>query len=912
MMAKFLIIWLVIAVGLGFIYPSEATIYYMGDVGDDFQTFKEAFEDEGCMVGGDTLILRDGTYSNGVENRWCPPGGTAENYTIIKADNDGGPILTYGFSSNIDTAEPYVQLEGIKWTSSPGAAGSDHVKFLRCIFEGSSSVDGNVVAMGTSIDDVLFEDCIAYGKGRYKFLLYGVTNAIMRRCVARMDYVNGGLRDDAGSPLHEPIAAFSVYGCTNVELQNCIVIDGDTTDYWDNLATTYGGAFFTPNYGDNITVRGCIVLNFAMPGSTGVATNSNIYDTVMWDAEAGVLTNKGESVHCTVGDMYNLFHYEGGVYASDGICAGDPSNNLITEVGEALKKSLGYNSLYNNNDNGPVIESDITDVDPIYDAVGNPTGALKYLTRIEASSPLDGTAGDGGDIGATILKRIGVSGTLYGETGYNTTTSDDLWPFPNEDIIKSHMAAWNVGGTDPGLPRGDRGFANYSSPFGSPSSLTAYIWEYLGNEIPEEIYGDEGDPAPNNPPIAYAQAVVTNQNVPVSITLVSSDVDGDSLDYTVMSDPSDGVLTGTAPSLTYTPDTDYFGSDSFTFKANDDEDDSNTATVSITVNAPSGTPVAYNQSVSTDEDTPVSITLVGSDPDDDSLSYIIVSSPDDGVLTGTAPSLTYTPDDDFNGIDSFTFKVNDGSEDSNTATVSLTIDAVNDAPVASDQSVTTDEDVPASITLVGTDVDDDDIVYTIASSPSDGSLTGTAPNLIYTPDADFTGSDSFTFNVNDGEYVSNTGTVTITVEVASEPVVDPSYGDEVAIQQRGSSVYMRHGYQTLREEAILTTKYVSSDSIRLTTYNDIGVFFSIDKGSLTSFQYKVQWSPDGDTWYDEVVETIAAGLITDIVCSYTYVLSDDVVLYKLFPYRGNYFRVRVKGTGTVTSSSCAVYLEVLN
>jgi len=139
-----------------------------------------------------------------------------------------------------------------------------------------------------------------------------------------------------------------------------------------------------------------------------------------------------------------------------------------------------------------------------------------------------------------------------------------------------------------------------------------------------------------------------------------------------------------------------------------------------------------------------------------------------------------------------------------------------------------------------------------------------------------------------------------------------AYAATVRIQERGSSVYMRQGYQTLREDAILTTGYVSSEDIRLTVYHDIGVFFSVDKGSLTSFQYKIQWSSDNITWYDEVTETIAAGLITDTVCSYTMTLSGDTDFYKLFPYRGNYLRVQVKGTGTVTGSSCAVYIEAFN
>ena len=89
------------------------------------------------------------------------------------------------------------------------------------------------------------------------------------------------------------------------------------------------------------------------------------------------------------------------------------------------------------------------------------------------------------------------------------------------------------------------------------------------------------------------------------------------------------------------------------------------ATVSIAVN---DAPVANPQMVSTNEDTPLPITLTGSDPNGDMLSYMVVANPTHGVLSGTAPNPTYTPAADYNGSDSFTFKVSDGTLESNTAT----------------------------------------------------------------------------------------------------------------------------------------------------------------------------------------------------------------------------------------------------
>ena len=122
--------------------------------------------------------------------------------------------------------------------------------------------------------------------------------------------------------------------------------------------------------------------------------------------------------------------------------------------------------------------------------------------------------------------------------------------------------------------------------------------------------------------------------------------------------------------------------DFFTFKVNDGTVDSTTATVSISVNAVNDVPVSNAQSVSTDEDAPKVITLNGSDVDGEFSSYTIVTNPAHGTVSGTGPNLTYTPSANYNGSDSFTFKVNDGTVDSATATVSITVNAVNDVPIA--------------------------------------------------------------------------------------------------------------------------------------------------------------------------------------------------------------------------------------
>ncbi|MDD5594914.1 MAG: Ig-like domain-containing protein, partial [Candidatus Omnitrophica bacterium] len=271
--------------------------------------------------------------------------------------------------------------------------------------------------------------------------------------------------------------------------------------------------------------------------------------------------------------------------------------------------------------------------------------------------------------------------------------------------------------------------------------------------------------AVNDAPVANDQSVTVTEDTPRAITLTSTDIDGDNLTYSVVTNPKHGTLSGSAPNLTYTPDSKFKGNDSFTFKANDGQIDSNTATVSIHIQHLNHAPVAHNQSVNTDEDAAISITLSATDADDDNLTYSVVSNPGQGSLSGTAPNLNYTPNESFSGDDSFTFKANDGLADSNIATVSIKVKHLNHAPVAHDQSVNIRQDTPKDITLKATDKDKDNLTYTVLTSPTQGSLSGTAPNLNYTPNTGYIGDDSFTFKANDGQFDSNIATVSLHVKL---------------------------------------------------------------------------------------------------------------------------------------------------
>ena len=268
----------------------------------------------------------------------------------------------------------------------------------------------------------------------------------------------------------------------------------------------------------------------------------------------------------------------------------------------------------------------------------------------------------------------------------------------------------------------------------------------------------------NQAPLATGQTKSTTEGSAVAITLSASDVDGDPLSFSVVNGPAMGSLSGTAPNLTYTPAADANGSDSFTFRANDGKADSNTATVSIEIVPTNDAPVAAAQLASTLEDTAVGVLLSASDRDGDALSCRIISSPTKGSLSGTAPNLTYTPNPNANGPDSFSFRANDGKADSNTATVSINISAVNDAPVAASQLIAANAGAPVGIVLSASDADGDPLTFSIVVGPTQGSLSGNPPNLAYTPNPNASGMDSLSFRASDGKASSNTAIVSISVD----------------------------------------------------------------------------------------------------------------------------------------------------
>ena len=192
----------------------------------------------------------------------------------------------------------------------------------------------------------------------------------------------------------------------------------------------------------------------------------------------------------------------------------------------------------------------------------------------------------------------------------------------------------------------------------------------------------------NLPPVANNDNYATPEDTPLTVVAASgvlandTDANGDTLTAVLVAGPANGTLSlSVNGSFTYTPGAYYRGPDSFTYRASDGTTNSGPATVSITVTPVNHPPVANSQSVTTPTATAKAITLTGSDVDNDPLTFSIVNGPTNGVLSGlntTSGTVTYTPNTNFSGPDSFTFRVNDGTTNSPGTTVSLTVTPVAD------------------------------------------------------------------------------------------------------------------------------------------------------------------------------------------------------------------------------------------
>ena len=348
----------------------------------------------------------------------------------------------------------------------------------------------------------------------------------------------------------------------------------------------------------------------------------------------------------------------------------------------------------------------------------------------------------------------------------------------------------------------------------------------------------------------------------------------------------------------YTPAANYDGSDSFTYRVSAGAASSSVATVTITIDGVADTPAAVDDHFSTDEDTVLDVPAAGVlandiDADSDALTAILVAGPSHGTvaLNGNG-GFVYTPAADYKGADSFTYKARDGSADSPVATVSLTVNSVNDVSFANADSYTTAEDVPLVVAAPGvtgndTDIDGDTLAASVVTPPVHGTLVlSSNGSFVYTPATEYSGPDSFTYRLNDGTADSNVATVTLTVtEVADNPVAgDNSYttSEDRTLSVAAPGVLAN---DTHPDASPMTAVLVSGVSHGTLTLNSNGGFSYSPAANFTGIDSFTYRATDGSRSSNIATVTITISGTNDAPMAVmdSYTLNEDSTLTMAAP-----------------------------
>jgi len=283
--------------------------------------------------------------------------------------------------------------------------------------------------------------------------------------------------------------------------------------------------------------------------------------------------------------------------------------------------------------------------------------------------------------------------------------------------------------------------------------------------------------ATNAAPSASDIDVSTSEDSPVSETFSASDPDGDSLSYAIESPPSDGTVSVSGDSFTYTPESISSGTDSFVYRVNDGNGGADTATVTIDLstsgeqNQPPEVDLDVNPA-SAEVDQSVTFDGTGASDPDGRITEYRWDFDGDGTIdrTTSTETVTYAYAEAGSYTPELTAVDDDGATGTDTTTVS--VGSENAAPIANDIDISTSEDSPASETFAASDPDGDSLSYTIESPPSDGTVSVSGDSFTYTPESISSGTDSFVYRVNDGNGGTDTATVSVTV---TEPNTNDGY-----------------------------------------------------------------------------------------------------------------------------------------
>lgn len=509
----------------------NGNLLYIGP-NETYKTLKDGMNN---IASGDTLVLRNGEWTHNNLANTIPgnprktqtlPTGTANAYTSLMAEDPGQVVIDgqnqaqlislwgsekhpdWPLSNNGSTIDTdYIAIKGLVLINSDNEAlrinNSKYIKLIN-IGIGPSSVDhgayANVYIYRSQY--VLIEGMYVWGHGRYKIQLKNSSNSIVRRSIARIDDYIGG----------EPIGGFISYCSKNILFQNNILIDSDHSNYWGNhneIINAFGvPATNCEAYPEFNEFKRNIALNVHM-GLMNTDARQNVNptlweDLIGWDLKPSrhsggsgsvvpILSGVGATVtnRMTLGQVDS----EGSYFMYSREKDSTVKNSIFHQVGwdgsdvvdqGALVRRGSGGQFYLSNNNLADYAGSITDPG----GVGSPSVSntlslspeLKYMTMLPRDSALRDSGTNNDRVGAEVMTMLGVSGTFYGEEGYDSETGIPMWPFPNQDLAHKYFSSFSHSGTDreggsAGID-GARGFAV------EDQTMSNYIWTYLGAPVP--------------------------------------------------------------------------------------------------------------------------------------------------------------------------------------------------------------------------------------------------------------------------------------------------------------------------------------------------------------------------------------------------------------------------------------------
>ena len=379
----------------------------------------------------------------------------------------------------------------------------------------------------------------------------------------------------------------------------------------------------------------------------------------------------------------------------------------------------------------------------------------------------------------------------------------------------------------------------------------------------------------NDVPVAYDGVFTTPEDTDLIGQLNATDVDGDSLIFQIVSQGNHGKASISNPgtgSFMYFPDQDFFGMDQFTFQASDPSGAvSNDGRILISVQAINDIPIATNDSLIINEDQSATSKLKASDIDGDPLTFIIDQDGFKGhveIIDARAGTYVYTPYEDATGMDSFMFSVFDGRDRSEQAMIQIEIVDLNDPPTAINTNVSTVEDQAVSGFFSAYDPDNDLLTYKIVRLPYKGIVTVLDEGkFTYMPEINENGTDTFTFNVNDGRKTSNLATVTLTIYAIND---QPSAKNEV--------IHTTVFQSTSQSFSIVDPDYQDSHTVYIIDWPQKGQFNKYG----TQFTYRPL-----ETGIDEMTFQVSDGYLNSKIASIIFIIAPENETFLINPDKNN-------------------------